>query len=370
MASDAIPLHGGQLSEIAEHFSIPKESLLDFSANISPIPPGEAVIAALCESLRNRNFLTQYPDTEYRDLKDAIGTYAGIECSSICVANGVMPLLDAAVRALRVRRCLVLAPAFGEYQRILTACGADNPKLLLREDNNFLLDPDLVLKEAMSSRADAILFANPHSPSGSLTLLPVLTELHQMLYRFGIVTILDEAFIDYCPECSISGLAGRLDGLVVLRSLTKFFAIPGLRVAYAVAHHETSAKIESRLALWPVDSLAASAARVALLDGPGVRERQEANTRERRWLFEQLISLGWQVFPSSANYLLIKPPGEVDGQEIWRQLIVEHGIVLRNCATFEGLTKAHFRLSVQERPANAALIRSLERLFQSSSETR
>jgi len=363
MASNTIPLHGGQLSEIAERFSVPKESLLDFSASISPIPPGDAVIAALCESLRNRDLLTQYPDTEYRDLKDAIGTYAGLDRSSICVANGVMPLLDAAVRALRLRRCLVLAPAFGEYQRILTACGADSPKLLLREDNNFLLDPDLIVKEVMSSRADAILFANPHSPSGSLTLPSVLIELQRMLYRSGIVTILDEAFIDYCPECSISGLAGHLDGLVVLRSLTKFFAIPGLRVAYAVACDETCTTMESRLPLWPVDSLAASAARLVLLDRDGRRERQEINSRERHWLFEQLSSLGWQVFPGNANYLLIKPPGEIDGQEIWRRLIVKHRIVVRNCGTFDGLTDGHFRIAVRDHLSNQTLTSSLAHLF-------
>lgn len=362
MASDAIPLHGGQLRAIAERFHVAEESLLDFSASISPVPPSEAVIEALCESLRNRKILTQYPDTEYKDLKDAIATYAGIDRGSICVANGVMPLLDAAVRALGLRRCLVLAPAFGEYRRILKACEVESPTLLLREDNYFVLDPDLVFNEAMSSRADAVLFANPHSPSGSLTHVPVLAELQRNLSRSGIATILDEAFIDFCPESSVSRLAENAASLVVLRSLTKFFSIPGLRVAYAVTHHGTRANIESRLPLWPVDSLAASAVRLALLDRACVRERQEANLREREWLREQLISLGWYVFPSSANYLLTKPPGEVDGQEIWRRLIVEHRIVVRNCGTFEGLTKAHFRLSVRDRPANAVLTSSLAHL--------
>lgn len=363
MASDAIPLHGGQLREIAERFRVPEKSLLDFSANISPIPLGEAMIETLCESLRNRKILTQYPDTEYRDLKDAIAVYAGVDRSSICIANGVMPLFDVAVRALRLRRCLVLVPAFGEYQHVLKACEVDYATLLLREENNFLFDPDRVLKEATVSRVDAVLFANPHSPSGSLTHLPVLAELQRGLSHFGITTILDEAFIDYCPECSMSELAEHVAGLVVLRSLTKFFAIPGLRVAYAVAHHETCAKIESRLPLWPVDSLAASAAQLALLDRTRVFERQEANVREREWLRQQLISLEWQVFPGSANYLLIKPPGEVDGQEIWRRLIVEHRIVVRNCGTFEGLTKEHFRVSVRDRPANVALTSSLAQLF-------
>jgi threonine-phosphate decarboxylase len=363
MTANSTPLHGGQLREIAERFQVPQESLLDFSANICPIPLGEAMIEALCESMRHRKIITQYPDTEYRDLKDAIAAYAEIDYGSICIANGVMPLLDVAVRALGLRRCLVLVPAFGEYQRVLKACDVESLNLLLREQNNFLLDPNLILEEAISSKADAVLLANPHSPSGSLTQASVLIGLQRTLYGFGITTILDEAFIDFCPESSMSGFAAHETGIVVLRSLTKFFAIPGMRVAYAVVHPGLRAKMESMLPLWSVDSLASLAARLGMLDGAGVRERRGSNARERKWLSEQLASLGWRVFPSGANYLLIKPPVEVDGLEMWTRLIVEHRIVLRNCGTFEGLSKAHFRVSVRDRIASVALVSSLAQMF-------
>src|SRR5581483_5143738 len=246
---------------------------------------------------------------------------------------------------------------------VLNACGVEGPTLLLHEDNNFLLDPDLVLNAAVASRADVVLLANPHSPSGSLAQVSILTELRQTLSRLGIAIILDEAFIDFCPESGVSESAVHSTDLIVLRSLTKFFAIPGMRVAYAVVHPELRARMESMLPLWPVDSLAASAAQLAVLDGICVRERREANTRERQWLSEQLASLGWQVFPGRANYLLIKPPGQVDGLKIWRQLIIEDGIVLRNCGTFEGLTTAHFRVAVRDRPTNTRLVNTLARLF-------
>lgn len=363
MASDAIPRHGGQLRQIAERFHVAEESLLDFSASISPILPGDPMIEVLCESLRNRKVLTQYPETEYGELKDAIAQYAGVDRNAICIANGVMPLLDAAVRALDVQRCLVLAPAFAEYQRVLTACGAEYFTLLLSEDSDFLIDPDFVLKAAVSSRAGAVLFANPHSPSGSLTPLPTVRQLQYTLARSGIVTIVDEAFIDFCPESSISELSELSTDLIVLRSLTKFFAIPGLRIAYALAHPETRLRMESMLPLWPVDSLAASAARLAMVDTASVREGQEANSRERYWVREQLMALGWRVFPSSANYLLIKPPREVDGLELWRRLIIEYRIVVRNCGTFDGLTETHFRVTIRGRLANMALISSLANLF-------
>jgi threonine-phosphate decarboxylase len=359
MADDFIPLHGGQLHEIAEWFRVPEESLLDFSASISPIPLGNGIVDALCESLRNRKVLARYPDPEYPDLEQAIAQYVGVLPGSICIANGGMPLLDATVRAFGLRRCLVLVPAFGEYQRVLRACGVERRTLLLRERENFLLDPDAVLREVACYSADGVLLANPHSPSSCLMPPGVLAHLQSALSTLGVTTILDEAFIDYSPELSLSGLAANVDGFVVLRSLTKFFAMAGLRVAYSVAHPENRERIKSILPLWPVDSLAASAARLALLDTALVRKTREANAGERRWLSEQMISLGLQVFPGSANYLLVKLPEGIDGFTIWRGLIVERLVVVRNCATFEGLTKQYLRIAVGDRFANQILISAL-----------
>ena len=363
MADNFVPLHGGQLSEIAERFHVPEDSLLDFSASISPIPPCDAVVDALCESLRSRKILTQYPDPGYPNLKQAIAQHAEVDPSSICIANGVMPLLDAALRALGLRRCLVLTPAFGEYQRVLRGCGIDRRTLMLREQENFSVDPDAVLREVTYHSPDCVLLANPHSPSGCLMPAAILTELQSALSALGVTTILDEAFVDYSPEGSLSGLAENAGNVVVLRSLTKFFAMPGLRIAYSVTHPDNRTRMESIVPLWPVDSLAASAARIALLDIASVRKTREGNARERRWLTEQMITLGLTVFPSNANYVLVRLPHEVNGFTVWRRLIVEHQIVVRNCATFEGLTGQYLRIAVGDRIANQALITSVYELL-------
>lgn len=127
------------------------------------------------------------------------------------------------------------------------------------------------------------------------------------------------------------------------------------------------------LPLWPVDSLAASAARLALLDTDTIRKTREANAGERRWLTEQMIALGLHVYPGSANYLLVRLPDNRDGLTIWRCLIVEHLIVVRNCATFEGLTGQYLRIAVRDRLANQTLVSALahilETIFSRSSVT-
>jgi threonine-phosphate decarboxylase len=356
MADEFVPLHGGQLREIARRFHVPEESLLDFSASISPMTVSEARVDALCELLRHRKLIAQYPDSEYPDLKQAIAQYAGVDPASICVANGVMPLLDAALRSLNLRRCLVLVPAFAEYQRILRVCAVERRTLVLLHQENFVVDPDAVLREVRRYSADSVLLANPHSPSGCLTPAGLLTQLQSALSALGVTTILDEAFVDYSPEASLSGRAANVDDVIAFRSITKFFAMPGLRVGYAVALPANCLKLESVLPLWPVDSIASLAARIALLDTALVSKTREANARERRWLSEQLNALGLTAFPSTANHLLVRLPDEVDGFDTWRRLIIEHLIVVRNCATFEGLSAQYLRIAIRDHAANQTLI--------------
>jgi threonine-phosphate decarboxylase len=359
MCDYSVPEHGGQLRELASQFNIPEESLLDFSASIDPFPPRDALIDSLCESIRARKVLTSYPVTDYSELKKAIASYAGGDANAVAIGNGVMPLLAAALRAFCTRRCLVLVPAFAEYKRVLTASGVDRHTLGLHSQNGFAVDTNQVLAQLRATGAQTLLLANPQSPSGRLMPATELVELHHAASGLGVTTIVDEAFIDYVPEESLSSAAGKCAKLVVLRSVTKFFAMPGLRVGYSVSLPETRRKMEAAMPLWPVDSIAAQAARIVLLDSVGIAATLDANVRERVWLMTQLRTLGLTVFPGAANFMLIKTMDHLNGLEIWRRLIVEHGIVVRSCANFEGLNQQYFRVAVRTHSENQRLITAL-----------
>ena len=360
MTDDSVPQHGGQLRALARRFGIREDTLIDFSASISPIPPSDALIDALCASIRSRRILTEYPDTDYPDLKQVVARYTGVPADSVCVGNGVMSLLAAALGALNPRRCLVLIPAFGEYQRILAACGVERHTLLLRDGEGFIFDSDAVLRELERSGADSVLLANPHSPSGRTISPDILRKLQQATSSLSVTLVLDEAFIDYLPAASLSSLASQAPRLVVLRSLTKFFALPGLRIGYAIAHPEVRQRMEAMLPLWPVDMFAATAARLVLEDAELAETTRVENALHRSWLTGQMIELGLRVHPGSANYLLIRLPDHLDGFAVWRRLIVEHGIVVRNCVNFEGLSRQHLRIAVRSRSENELLIAALQ----------
>jgi threonine-phosphate decarboxylase len=363
MCDHFFPDHGGQLGALAARFRVPEESLLDFSASINPLPPHDALIDRLCEFLRRRKILTCYPDAEYAELKQAIAQYVGVDTGSICVGNGAMSLLAAAARALDIRRCLILVPAFSEYKRTLNISGIYCSTLALSANDGFTIDFDHVLAQVKTTGADAFLVANPQSPSGRIMPAAQLSLLQQAASHHGVTTIVDEAFIDYAPDESLSSAAVRSGKLIVIRSITKFFAMPGLRVGYAVAHPEICSSIGAATPLWLIDSIAAEAARMVLRDTDSIKMTRTINAGERAWLVDQFRELGITVFPAAANYLLIKVDESRDGLELWRRLILDYCIVVRSCARFEGLNQQYFRVGVRTHSENQRLIAALGKLM-------
>jgi threonine-phosphate decarboxylase len=360
MRDEFLPAHGGQLRELARKFDVPEATLVDFSASINPKPPSEALIYALCEAIRGRSILTSYPDMHYTDLKRAIAAYAAVDMSAIAVGSGVMPLLGAAVHALGLHKCLVPVPSFAEYRKVLAVCGAECHSFTVTPEAEFLPDVEQMVRALKASGAQAVLLANPQSPSGRLMRAGSLLQLYEAACAMGAATLVDEAFIDYAPDESLCGWAAKLPGLIVLRSLTKFFSMPGLRVAYAVSTPEMKSRIEEALPAWPAGSVAAEAARMALEDSASIDAARAANVEERNWFADQLRSLGLRVFPSAANYLLLKIDDGLDGLEFWRRMIVDYRVVLRCCANFEGLNERYFRIGVRARHDNRILLEAFK----------
>jgi len=363
-----LPAHGGQLRDLAAAFDLEERMLLDFSASIHPIPPSDAIVDTLCDAIRARRIMTAYPDMHYTELKQAIAEYAQVDLPAIAIGNGVMQLLGAAVYAIGPRICLVPVPAFAEYRKVLNVCGVECIPLCVTPEEEFWIDTERLAGAIKSTGAQALLLANPQSPSGRLMPAKQMERLCEAALVLGATTIVDEAFIDYAPAESLSQQAAETLGLVVLRSLTKFFAMPGLRVAYAIACPEMRVAMEAAVPAWPVGSIAAEAARLALQDRDSIAATREMNARERRWLADQLQSLRLRVFPSEANYLLVRIDEEQNGFEFWQRLIVGHRVIVRSCANFEGLDEHYFRIGVRTRVDNLILVEAFAAVLRSTSK--
>jgi threonine-phosphate decarboxylase len=349
---ELVPLHGGQLRQISERFNIPSSQLTDFSANINPDGPPPAVLSTLRTSLEDISILTAYPDLEQVGLKRSIANYAGVHPKNLVVANGFIPLLESALRTLRVKRCLLPVPAFVEYRRSLARAGVEIEPHILSPDSNFRYDIHVLVHGGH----DAVLLANPQNPSGILTTRDILLQFVSECAERNITVLLDEAFIDYAPLDSLTLDVEQFANLIVFRSVTKFHGIPGLRVAYAVANEAIVRALNEHLPPWPITTLASCAVISALADHSFAERTRLHNGGRRARLSGDLDALGIHTYPSAANFLLLRIPDGASAERLWRHMITEHHIVLRDCSNYETLPSRYLRTAIRTEEENDKLV--------------
>ena len=355
------PIHGGQLRQIAKRFGIPAEQLLDFSANINPAGPPSSVLTAIRSAVERSSTLATYPDLELVELKLAIAKYAGVQLENVAVANGFVPLLEAALRSLSIKRCLLPVPSFGGYRNALENVGVAVTPYRLSSDEQFCYQPDAILGTVFAHSCDSILLGNPQNPPGGICDAESMQRLIEMAAQHSVTVLLDEAFIDYCPAVSWTHWSTTWANLIVFRSVTKFFAIPGLRVGYAVGKSSSVEAMNRFIAPWPITNFASDAVCAALEDESYAKESRFANERRRSAMESEFARLKIATYPSHANFLLLRFPADIDVTLLWEKMILTEQIVLRSCSSFEGLTQGHLRVAVRSEPENERLISGLER---------
>jgi len=358
---ELVPLHGGQLRQISERFNIPVSQLIDFSANINPDGPPPAVLSDLRTSLEDISVLTSYPDLEEAGLKRSIADYAGVHPGNLVVANGFIPLLESALRTLKVKRCLLPVPAFVEYRRSLARVGVEIEPHILTPDSNFRYDTHVLVQGGH----DAVLLANPQNPSGVLTTRDILLQFVSECADRKIAVLLDEAFIDYAPLDSLTLNVEQFTNLIVFRSVTKFHGIPGLRVAYAVTNEARARALNANLPPWPITTLASCGVTSALADQAFAERTRLKNDLQRARLSGGLGALGIHTYPSAANFLLLRLPDGTSAKRLWRHMIAEHHMVLRVCSNYEALPCEHLRTAIRTEEENDELIRALAQSLES-----
>jgi threonine-phosphate decarboxylase len=352
--SNSLPPHGGQLRRIAATFNIPACDLLDFSANINPEGPPPSVLASLRASLGDPATLTCYPDLESIELRQAIARYTGVTPQHIAVANGFVPLLEAALRTLPIRRCLFPVPCFGEYRPALVRSAIEAYPGQLNSGFAYNLD------KLLAQPHDAVLLANPQNPSAVLHHRGFMLTLVERAAQEGLHVLLDEAFIDYAPDHSLVTFTDRFPNLIVFRSVTKFHGIPGLRAAYAIANPTIALAIGAHIAPWPIATLASNAVIAALDDKDHAARTLTLNQTRRTQLLRDLEQLGLTTYDSAANFILFRLPEPIDATVFWRHMIERHRIVLRDCSSYEGLPARHLRTAVRTEKENQHLIAALK----------
>jgi threonine-phosphate decarboxylase len=190
--------------------------------------------------------------------------------------------------------------------------------------------------------------------------LRIIEQVYSLCIASGTFLVLDEAFMDFCEEGSAKHFMVKGDNGIVLRSMTKFYGIPGLRLGYAIASSTLAERLDTMGGPWSVNTLALAAGVAALQDTEHNHQTIEYIRRERRRLFEKLSEFKQlKVFPSSVNYLLLQM---VDGTSSWeiRDKLMHQRILIRDCASFMGLSNQFIRVAVRTAEENDRLVRELK----------
>jgi L-threonine-O-3-phosphate decarboxylase len=390
------PIHGGNLAWAAARAGCSPSLILDFSASINPLGPPKSAIAAIASHLDN---LVAYPAPDYYPLRVALSQlHPPVNPDWILPGNGSAELLTWAARELSEREeTIILTPAFSDYQRALRAFNARIRECLLfgadgETGNNvetchgasgkwvdegvlstltqggfcptvIINSPKKIPQPAptlplVPGKNQGLLLNNPHNPTGQLfdkaSLLPYLQQ-------FALVVV-DEAFMDFLPpdqQHSLIPLVQDYPNLVILRSLTKFYSLPGLRLGYGIAHPERLKRWQQWRDPWSVNVLAVAAAIAVVQDQDFQHQTWDWLPTARSHLFQGLSSLpGLHPYPSAANFLLVK--SDYSCSQLQEHLLKHHRILIRDCLSFPELGDGYFRVAIRTQADNQRLLEALQ----------
>ncbi len=310
-----------------------------------------------------------YPDPKAQHLREAIASFYNVPQENIILANGATELFYCFFYTIRPRRVLLPVPSFSEYERAAKAAGADVSYFLLNRQQGFSFD----VKKALVQLAafDAVILCSPNNPTGGLLLKEELCELIKRAEAFGVWVVVDESFLDFCKdreEYTVRHLTKKYRHLLVVQSMTKIFALPGLRLGFGVAEAAICRLLEMGKDVWNVNVLAQMAGIAALFDVKYQDESRHIIQKEQAFLVSELKKLpGVEIFTPTANFIFFRlRQGKVFLQRLFMYLR-KKGILLRDCSNYVGLEGAYLRIAVRLRTENEHLLREMQAFWKECS---
>ncbi|MBM3128332.1 MAG: histidinol-phosphate aminotransferase family protein [Chloroflexi bacterium] len=336
--------HGGFSSAHADDW-------IDFSSNVNPYGPSPRVWDALRDVPIGR-----HPDPRATPLRDALAEMQNVGARQLIVGNGSVDLIyHLAVAYLRARdRVLIAAPTFGEYAASAAIMGAQIVEYRARAENDFAIDVDTLIDQARACNPRFIFLCNPNNPTGKYL---ARDEIEKMLRACpDALLVLDEAFVRFTADAWDARDLLRYDNLLILRSLTKDYALTGLRVGYALASAEIIAAIEQVQPPWSVNAFAQAATVAALRDETHLRDSLAALARAKIDLVNDLTRFGLRVVPSATHFFLVQVAAATE----FARRLREHKIVVRD-GTSWGLPN-FIRIATRIPEENARLVETIANL--------
>lgn len=336
--------HGSDLEKIEQFYGIRREDIRPFGSNVNPLGMSPMMKQALQEHI---DILTEYPDREYKDLKEAIHTYTGAEASHILPGSGTTELIVTLITTIKPKKTIVIEPTYSEYKRDLKAVKSEIVDFILKEEQDFRLNPEELCSQIDES-VDMVILCNPNNPTSTCLSAAQLQHIIETCKQTSTFVLVDETYIEFVKDVfAVSAIPFVKDynNLIVLRGVSKFFAAPGLRLGYACISNEKLLRyIHKHENPWAVSSIAAFAGTVMFQDTHYINETRNLISQEQGLVCSALKTRKTiRIFPPAANFVLVK----LERKDLTSSAIFEHcikkNLMIRDCSNFIGLGTDYIR---------------------------
>lgn len=354
-----LPNHGANPHNVYQQLGLTMpEVVYDFSENVNAAGP-PAFVEARWRTLYP--LIQRYPDPDGEPFLTKVAAFHQVAKETILLGNGASELFSVVARRYAGKRVIIVHPTFSEYERTLRAAGADIVPILVTDFIHYTLPMD-VLKQEME-KADALYICTPNNPTGVLPKKEDLLALVEHGRSVSCELVIDEAFMDWVDEAySLIHHCAQNPHVIVVRSMTKMYAIPGLRLGYLVTHPSIVSALKDMLPHWNLNAF-------ALVIGAGCLDEQQYcqqaiayATTQRERLHHYLQENDCQVTNSVTNYVCFRLPQGQQADSFFTYCLGQ-GVVLRHTKNFQGLQGEWFRIGIKDIAAMTSLHNCLQAWF-------
>ena len=356
-------VHGGNVHKASRLLHTSLDQILDFSANINPLGMSSKGLDAVKDALQD---VIHYPDPDMTHLYSITSELWNIPKECIVFGNGAAELIYAICRLPQIEGVYVPAPGFSEYSHGAKSCGLPIVEYPLEFDEHifsFSYDLNTMLQDLQQSNHQLVFIGNPNNPCGTLW-KQESCELFEVCKKNGHYLVFDESFVDFLGDAySMRNYVKDYDNVIVVHSLTKFYAVPGLRIGAMMANPMIINFIKSHIPSWTVNHLAQIYSEKALQDTDYIQETRAVLKQEKEWLYKELMQMdSLQCIEPSVNYILCHLDDQYSLEDMIQHLY-HQSILIRDCSHYTGLGPNWFRMAVKTREQNEQLLQALRAYF-------
>ena len=356
-------VHGGDVWTVSRRLGLDPSKILDFSSNINPMGPPPSSVKSIKDNLWK---IQHYPDNLYSNFRRQVAKYLELDTiDNIVEGSGSTELIQLFADLLigKGDKVIISVPTYGEYERVVRARGG--APVYVYAKSNFEMNINRIMEE-LEKDCKALMLCNPNNPTSTIIQRKDLVRIMQIAHDKEVFVLVDESFVEFVEEAkiSLSPYIEDFSNLFIIRSLTKFYALPGLRVGYGLAPAKLADRLRKVKMPWSLNSMAEEAGISALQDFKYVKKTKELIPKERRYLYSGLKEIrGVTVFKPEANFILLRILNGMTAANLKGSLLDKYSILIRDCSSFTGLGKDYFRVCVRLRNDNSSLLSAIKAII-------